>query len=261
MQRWKRLFYYLLINVLVSACTIFVVLFIWDRLNSPVVATPEPVAQRASATVSLVASATPSTVPSPTPKQNFESYQIRSGDTLGAIATSFGVTIEAIIDVNNLTNPDVLNVGDVLLIPLGSEPEPQTDSTDVPEVSPTARLSPSPVEIGPSSTPLPPGFDPRVEIVTVVGAGNLDDERVMIRLNGENTLSMKDWRLEDGDGNVFIFPDLTLFKGGAVTIFSKTGVDTVVELYWGATESVWEVGETIALLDPQGEVRATYRVP
>jgi hypothetical protein len=72
---------------------------------------------------------------------------------------------------------------------------------------------------------------------------------------------MKDWRLEDGDGNVFVFPDLTLFKGGAVTIFSKTGVNTVVELYWGATETVWEVGETIALLDPQGEVRATYRVP
>lgn len=261
MQRWKRIFYYLLINILVSACTIFIVLLVWDRLNRPVVETPEPVAQQAPATVPPVASLTPSTAPSPTPNQNFESYQIRSGDTLGAIATSFGVTVEAIIDANNLTNPDVLNVGEVLLIPLGSELTLQTDSTNVPEASPTARLSPSPVTIGPSSTPLPPGFDPQLEIVTVVGAGNLDDERVVIRLNGDISLSMKDWRLEDGDGNVFTFPDLTLFKGGAVTIFSKTGVNTVVELYWGTTETVWEIGETIALLDPQGELRATYRVP
>jgi len=261
MRRWKRLFYYLLINILVSACTIFSVLLLWDRFNRPVVVTPEPVAQRAPATVSLVASPTPSTAPSPTPNLNFESYQIRPGDTLGAIATSFGVTVEAIIGANNLTNPDVLNVGDVLLIPLGPTADLQTDSTNVPEASPTVRVTPSPVEIGPSSTPLPPGFDPQLEIVTVVGAGDLDEERVMIRLNGDNTLSMKDWRLEDADGNVFIFPDLTLFKGGAVTVFSKTGVDTVVELYWGAPESVWEVGETIALLDPQGEVRATYRIP
>ena len=35
MDKWKRLIYYLMINVLVSACTVLVVLTIWDRLQTP----------------------------------------------------------------------------------------------------------------------------------------------------------------------------------------------------------------------------------
>ena len=33
MKQWKRLVYYLLINVLVSACTTVVVLYFWDRTH------------------------------------------------------------------------------------------------------------------------------------------------------------------------------------------------------------------------------------
>ena len=35
MKQWKRLVYYLLINVLVSACTTVVVLYFWDRTHHP----------------------------------------------------------------------------------------------------------------------------------------------------------------------------------------------------------------------------------
>ena len=37
-------------------------------------------------------------------------------DTLNAIAEKFGVPIEEIVKANNLTNPDVLSIGQELII-------------------------------------------------------------------------------------------------------------------------------------------------
>jgi LysM repeat protein len=42
---------------------------------------------------------------------------VRSGDTLFAIAREYGVTVQAIIDANNLANPDRLDLGQELVIP------------------------------------------------------------------------------------------------------------------------------------------------
>lgn len=44
-------------------------------------------------------------------------HVVRSGDTLFAIAREYGVTVQAIIDANNLTNPDRLDLGQELVIP------------------------------------------------------------------------------------------------------------------------------------------------
>jgi LysM repeat protein len=45
------------------------------------------------------------------------SYQVQRGDSLIAIAKRFGVTLDAIIAANNLTNQDQLTEGQVLVIP------------------------------------------------------------------------------------------------------------------------------------------------
>jgi LysM repeat protein len=44
-------------------------------------------------------------------------HVVVSGETLGAIANRYGTTIAAIVELNNMTNPDALSVGDELLIP------------------------------------------------------------------------------------------------------------------------------------------------
>ena len=44
-------------------------------------------------------------------------YTIQQGDTLYSIARQFGVTVDQLIEINNLTNPDVIYVDDVLTIP------------------------------------------------------------------------------------------------------------------------------------------------
>ena len=70
----------------------------------------------APASPSAQASASPTepTGPSPSPI----SYVIKRGDRLRDIAARFGVTVDAIVLLNHLDNPDRIEAGQVLLIPL-----------------------------------------------------------------------------------------------------------------------------------------------
>jgi LasA protease len=55
--------------------------------------------------------------PLPTPRVKQEEYTIRRNDTLGQIAQRFGVPLAKLIEANNITNPDRIEVGEVLVIP------------------------------------------------------------------------------------------------------------------------------------------------
>jgi LysM repeat protein len=44
-------------------------------------------------------------------------YVVRSGDQLGRIAASFGVTLQAIQAANGITNPNLIIPGQKLVIP------------------------------------------------------------------------------------------------------------------------------------------------
>jgi hypothetical protein len=106
-----------------------------------------------------------------------------------------------------------------------------------------------------------PQIDIPVEIVSVIGAGTLSAEWVVVRNAGTEPLSLANWQLKDSGRNIFIFPNLTLNSGGAVQIHTIAGTNTVIDLYWGLSSPVWESGEEAQLLDPAGNVRAVYRVP
>lgn len=106
-----------------------------------------------------------------------------------------------------------------------------------------------------------PNVDIPVEIVSIVGAGTLDAEWVIVRNAGGDSLSLAGWQLKDSDRNVFVFPNLTLNGGGAVQIHTIAGTNTVIDLYWGLTKPVWQSGEEAQLSDPSGNVRAVYTVP
>ena len=61
----------------------------------------------------------PTETPEPTPTQGpiFTEYRVRSGDTLGAISARFNMSVEELMKINGLTNPNSLQVGQVLKIP------------------------------------------------------------------------------------------------------------------------------------------------
>ena len=110
-----------------------------------------------------------------------------------------------------------------------------------------------------------PVFDPNidipVEIVSIVGAGTVNAEWVIVRNAGNEPINLSSWQLKDENRSEFIFPNLTLNTGGAVQIHTIAGTNTVIDLYWGLSEPVWGSGEEAQLLDPSGNVRAVYTVP
>lgn len=46
-------------------------------------------------------------------------YTIKRGDTLAAIAASFEVTVQSLVDLNGLANPDGIQAGQTIEIPSG----------------------------------------------------------------------------------------------------------------------------------------------
>ena len=53
----------------------------------------------------------------PTPSPTEFLYSVKDGDTLGAIADEFGVSVESLMQANSITDPTTLHVGDVPIIP------------------------------------------------------------------------------------------------------------------------------------------------
>jgi len=106
-----------------------------------------------------------------------------------------------------------------------------------------------------------PQDDIPVKISSVIGAGTLSSEIVVVKFEGEGQLDLASWQLKDEDGNIFKFTKLTLYPNGAVQIHTAIGTDTVIDLYWGIGEAVWSSGENARLFDAQGNLRAVYRVP
>lgn len=43
-------------------------------------------------------------------------YTVKSGDTLSEIAATYGTTVDALVSLNGISNPDVINVGQVLKV-------------------------------------------------------------------------------------------------------------------------------------------------
>ena len=108
---------------------------------------------------------------------------------------------------------------------------------------------------------LSPDEDVSVDIVSVIGSGTLDAEVVLIRYTGEGVLDLAGWYLKDEDKKIFLFPQLTLYPEGAVQVHTVAGQNTVVDLYWGLRNPVWESGEEATLFDSQEIERASYIVP
>jgi hypothetical protein len=113
----------------------------------------------------------------------------------------------------------------------------------------------------PPQTVVPQGDIP-MEIVSVVGAGTVSAESVIIRYNGDGQVDLTGWQLKDEEGNTFTFPQLTLYTNGAVQVHTTSGTDTVIDLYWDLPETaIWSSGENARLYDSQGNLQAVYRIP
>jgi len=209
------------------------------------------------------------------PTAEVKLHIVQSGDTISGLAFQYDVPEEDIIAANQLENPNFLQVGMQLIIPVGGVPEmtatftpaPTATDTPIPFEPPSADMTATvAAELGatttPLPTPLPSSGELTIEITEVLGAGQLEQERIVITNIGDSLASMQDWTLSGAGGNIYTFPNFRLWAGGGVTVHTRVGQDgsPPANFYWGKLEPVWSAGDVVTLKDAQGAVLDTFTV-
>ena len=103
----------------------------------------DPVATDTTTTTSAttVPASVAVTEPPTTAAEAATGYVVQPGDSLGGIASAFGINAEDLAEYNNLDNPDQISVGQQLLIPPGAtstSTTPTTAAAPPPEPTTTA---------------------------------------------------------------------------------------------------------------------------
>jgi LysM repeat protein len=109
---------------------------------------PTPTATRTpkpTFTPGELVAATPTSPPEPAhtaeptlaPSPATITHVVQPGETLSEIARMYGVTVDAVVQANNLDNPNAIREGQVLLIPssTGTAPTPEATAQPVPTPS------------------------------------------------------------------------------------------------------------------------------
>jgi LysM repeat protein len=205
-------------------------------------------------------------------------YIVQPGDTLGSIASKFEVSLEDLMRANGLSDPDYVIVGQELLIPIGGLPSatPTFTPVPVPTDTPLPFNPPTPLPsgtappaepaatVGPTPTAVPTLTSASVAeirlVLQVLNPGDLANEMVQI-VNQGPFVRLTGWTLSDGAGNVYTFPDFSLWGGGLINVHTTSGSDTTTDLYWGQPTPVWDTGELVTLSDADGAVIATSTAP
>lgn len=261
----RRMVPFILINILVSAAVVLLILSWWERRQQDNV-----ISAAATVQVTVAANEVGTSEPvagQPTPSAPTlpaaagspgNTYVVQPGDTLGSISAQLDISMEDLVAANNLDNPDLLAVGQELVIPASDESLPELPEAAT-EPPPTAEVEP---------TTQPPPTEPIgagvviVEITAVSGPGSLDEELVSIANFGDSPVALQGWKIIDSAGREYTFGQVTLFgDGAAIMLHSAVGINGPTDLYWGLDEAVWESGETVALLDETGTMRASFVIP
>ncbi|MEZ4639684.1 MAG: LysM peptidoglycan-binding domain-containing protein [Caldilineaceae bacterium] len=209
----------------------------------PVVLIATPTGDAAVPVVIATAAPAPAqSNPSPTApaaSSDSEIYVVQVGDSLFGIALRYNLTVEQLMEANNLDDPDFVFSGQRLVIP---KPGQTAGST--------------PVSAGATPSAVAGGLTVQVE-----QAGNLPEESVLIVNDSNNALNLQGWTLGKVNGAVYAFNDLPLFPGGSVRLHSETGQDDSLNLYWSQSAPVWESGAVVRLFNADGREVVTYTVP
>jgi hypothetical protein len=99
-------------------------------------------------------------------------------------------------------------------------------------------------------------------IRTVDGPSVLVTEAVQIVNDSNTVVNLNGWRLERENGPVYTFgATQSIFPGGNLWLHTGNGADTTVALYWNQSESVWQSGTVVRLVNAEGALVNSYTVP
>lgn len=254
----RRIVTMILVNVVVSAVVVLSILYWWENRQKeltetavesvPIVLPTQPLA------VTAVANAAPTPTDTPAPSNEPLQHIVVAGDTLSNISRTYGVPMDDIIAANNIPNPNALDIGQIIYIPVGGVEEPTpVPPTDEPVTA---------VTITPIPTVPPLTGDINVQIGEVIGVGQLAEEAVQIINRGSGELDLTNWQIRDESGQTYTFGNVKIFGGGAgILLHTETGTDTTSNYYWQLESPVWQSGEKVTLLDADGVEQASYIIP
>ena len=186
-------------------------------------------------------------------------YVVKEGDPLWQIAARFGVSVEDLMRVNGLGDPNLIRPGQELIIP-GENLPPPTPTPTVPFEPPTPAFTPIG---GPEHTPtptIPPAFQGKegVYIEAAMNPGEPGREAILIRNTTKKLHDLAGWKLETDLGHRYIFPDLLLWPQGIVVVYTGSGTNTPTELYWGLDGPILAGASELRLYDRAGELVNSY---
>lgn len=204
------------------------------------IVTPTPATQPPAPAATAIVSQPLATATSAPASGSPEIYVVEAGDSLLGIALKFGLTMDALMQANNLTNPDFVFVGQRLAIP-------SAGGTTVPAGGSGPVTAP---------TPAADGMELRVE-----QPGNLAQEQVQVINDSDTALNLQGWTLSLEGGAIYTFGNLPIFPGGSVRLHSGNGEANSINLYWGLSEPVWSSGSVARLRNPEGTLVASVTVP
>jgi murein DD-endopeptidase MepM/ murein hydrolase activator NlpD len=102
------------------------------------------------------------TLPTPAPvkttviaSSTTTAYEVKPGDTLAAIARKHGISISELVKVNNLSDPNQLQISQKLVIPTAQTERPSFTQAPVTQFSNSAKFAPPTVNNLPLSSQLP----------------------------------------------------------------------------------------------------------
>jgi len=97
------------------------------------------------------------------------------------------------------------------------------------------------------------GADVRITYIEYDPPGDdVEGEYVLIENQGSTAQVMTGWTLSDQAGHTYTFSAFTLQAGATVRVWTKSGVDTSTDLYWGMGTAVWNNSGDCAYLRDTG---------
>lgn len=256
----RQLLFVLILNAFVSLAIAVAVVWVAEQrrpnpeelaaLYTPeppvvLIVTPTPVAQSVIPPVTTPLPDQPA-APAPTsnPAQSGgtpEVYVVQAGDSLLGIALKFGLTMDALMQANNLTNPDFVFVGQRLAIPsTGGSPATASGGET------------------PAAAPAPTGDG---LVLRVEQPGNLVQEQVQVINDSDAAINLQGWTISQDGGPIYTFGNVPIFPGGSVRLHSGNGQANTLNLYWALNEPAWSSGAVVRLRNPEGTVMASVTTP
>jgi LysM repeat protein len=111
----------------------------------PLAPTHTPLPTSTSVHTGSTAPSATSAMPGTQPGTAFRTHVVVAGDTLIGIAKQYGTTVEAIVAANNIRDPALIIVGQVLNIPIEGQPVLAT-KTPIPTATPLPTTTPTEVQ-------------------------------------------------------------------------------------------------------------------